>query len=376
MEPVGTAIIGLGKVAHTHAHALAHLPASRFVAVCDPLPGRAESFASLYGVTGYDTIDRLLDDPAVQVVTICTPHRGHTEVAIRAARAGKHVLVEKPMAIRLEDCDAMIDAARASGVKLGVISQRRLYEPVVRVRRAIDEGRLGAPALGTLMVLGWRSEEYYRLDPWRGTWAGEGGGVLVTQVTHHLDLFQWLMGPVREVYGYWANLNHPSIEVEDTAVAVLRFANGALGSIVASNSQKPGLFGRIHIHGTNGASAGVQVESGSAFISGVTSHVAPPINDIWTIPGEEHLLAGWQREDEARVTEIDIMEDYHQRQIEDFLAAVIEDRPPMVTGEEGRKSVELFNAIYRSNALRAPVTFPLATEAEPASPAAPSKVEA
>ena len=362
MTPLGTAVIGLGKVADTHARALTSLPGSRFVAVCDPITERAEAFASRYGVRAYLHLDDLLEDDEVQVVSICTPHPTHAETAIRAAQAGRHVLVEKPMAVRLADCDAMIEAAAASRVKLGVISQRRFYEQVLRVRHAIDEGRIGVPALGTLMVLGWRGEDYYRLDPWRGTWAGEGGGVLVTQVTHHLDLFQWLMGPITELTGYWANLNHPTIEVEDTAVAVLRFANGALGSIVASNSQKPGLFGRIHVHGTSGASIGVQVESGSAFISGVTTEVSPPMNDIWTIPGEEALLATWQREDERRAATTDIMQDYHSRQIEDFLAAVTEDRAPAVSGEEGRKSVELFTAIYRSQRDGVPVRFPLPAE--------------
>lgn len=362
MGPFGTALIGLGKVAETHAAALASLPASRFVAVCDPVLERCQAFAARYGVKAYQHVADLLDDDEVQVVNICTPHPTHAETAIRAAESGRHVLVEKPMAVRLADCDAMIKAAAANRVKLGVVSQRRFYEPVVRVRQAISEGRIGEPALGTLTVLGWRGKDYYQLDPWRGTWSGEGGGVLVTQVTHHLDLFQWLMGPVVELFGYWANVNHPSIEVEDTAIAVLRFANGALGSIVASNSQKPGLFGRIHVHGTTGASVGVQVESGSAFISGVTTEVAPPLNDIWTIPGEEHLLPTWQREDAARAGTIDIMQNYHRRQIEDFLAAIAENRAPAVSGEEGRKSVELFTAIYRSQRDGGPVRFPLASE--------------
>jgi UDP-N-acetyl-2-amino-2-deoxyglucuronate dehydrogenase len=361
MSPLGTALIGLGKVAATHASALVSLPESRFVAVHDADPERCEAFARSYGVKAYKRLDDLLEDPDVQVVSICTPHPQHAETAVRVAESGRHVLVEKPMAITLSDCDAMIEAAAANGVQLGVISQRRFYEPVVRVRRAIDDGRIGEPALGTLMVLGWRSEDYYRLDPWRGTWSGEGGGVLVTQVTHHLDLFQWLMGPIVELTGYWANLNHPTIEVEDTAVAVLRFANGALGSIVASNSQKPGLFGRIHVHGTSGASVGVQVESGSAFVSGVTAEVAPPINDIWTVPGEEHLLAAWQREDTERAATIDIMQDYHRRQIEDFLRAIAEGRAPVVSGVDGRKSVELFTAIYRSGRDGRPVRFPVST---------------
>ena len=364
MSPLGTALIGLGKVAHTHASALASLAESRFVAVCDSDLGRCKEFAKTYGVRAYQRLDELLRDPEVAVVNVCTPHPAHAVVAIATATAGRHVLVEKPMAVRLSDCDAMIAAAAAHGVKLGVISQRRFYEPVVRVRRAIAERRLGTPVLGTLTVLGWRSEDYYRMEPWRGTWSGEGGGVLVSQVTHHLDLFQWFMGPVAEVFGYWANVNHPSIEVDDTAVAVLRFLNGALGAIVVSNSQKPGLFGRIHVHGSTGASVGVQTETGSSFIAGVTAEVEPPINDIWTIPGEDDLLASWQQDDVERAARVDIMHHYHRLQIEDFLEAVLEDRPPLVSGEDGRKSVELFTGIYRSQDTGEPVRFPL----EPAGP--------
>ena len=138
--------------------------------------------------------------------------------------------------------------------------------------------------------MGWRDEDYYRMDAWRGCWSTEGGGVLLTQTPHQLDLFQWFMGPIAEVFGYWDNFNHPYIEVEDTAIAVVRFQNGGMGTILVSNAQKPGFYGKIHVHGSNGASVGVQTDGGSPFVAGVTEVVEPPINDIWTIPGEEHLL--------------------------------------------------------------------------------------
>lgn len=358
MERIGTALIGVGKVASAHAEALASLPGSRFVAVLDTDPARASAFADLYGVRAHSSLDALLADSEVQMVSICTPHPTHAGLAIRVAESGRHVLVEKPMALNTDDCDAMIRAAAVNGVQLGVVSQRRLYEPVQRMRDAILQGRIGRPILATVTVLGWRGEDYYAADPWRGTWAGEGGGILVNQVTHHLDLLQWLMGPVEEVFGYCANLNHGYIEVEDTAIAVLRFQGHALGSIVVSNSQKPGLFGRIHIHGETGASIGVETETGSAFVAGMTSDVAPPINDIWTIAGEEGRLQEWQREDRARASRIDIMTHYHRAQIEDFLDAIRDARPPLVSGEEGRKSVEIASAIYKSNADGAPVRFP------------------
>ena len=152
----------------------------------------------------------------------------------------------------------MIEAARKTNLKLGVISQRRWYPPALRVKKAMDDGKIGNPVLCTINMLGWRDKAYYDSDPWRGTWALEGGGVMVNQAPHQLDLFCWLMGPIDEVYGHWANLNHPYIEVEDTALAIVKFKNGALGNIIVSNSQKPGIFGKIQVHGENGASVGVQ----------------------------------------------------------------------------------------------------------------------
>jgi UDP-N-acetyl-2-amino-2-deoxyglucuronate dehydrogenase len=364
VEPIGTALIGLGRIAPAHAEALASLPGSRFVGVFDNDPARVAAFAERYHVRPFTSIDRLLADSDVQMVTICTPHPTHAGLAILAAGAGRHVLVEKPMAVTLADCDAMIDAAAAHGVTLGVMSQRRFYEPVQRVRLAISEGRIGKPILATLVVLGWRGHDYYRSDPWRGTWAGEGGGVLVNQVSHHLDLLQWFIGPVEELFGYWANLNHPYVEVEDTAIAVLRFSNGALGSIVVSNSQKPGLNGRIHVHGETGASIGVQTETGSAFVAGDDGTVPPPVNDVWTIPGEEHLLRRWQREDRDRGAGIDIATHYHRVQIQEFLDAIAGHRAPLVSGQEGRKSVEIAAAIYRSQTDRAPIGFPMGPRAD------------
>jgi predicted dehydrogenase len=361
--PIGTALIGVGKVASAHAEALASLPGSRFLAVFDTDHARARAFADRYGVRAYASLEALLADGRVQMVSICTPHPTHAGLAIQVAESGRHALVEKPMALDVDECDAMIRAAAVNGVQLGVISQRRLYEPVKRVRDAIEQGRIGRAVLATVTVLGWRGEDYYAADPWRGTRAGEGGGILVNQVTHHLDLLQWFMGPVEEVFGYCANLNHRYTEVEDTAIAVLRFQGHALGSIVVSNSQKPGLFGRIHVHGDTGASVGVETETGSAFIAGVTTSVAPPINDIWTIPGEEGRLQAWQDEDRARASRIDIMTHYHRAQIEDFLAAIRHARPPLVSGEEGRKSVEIASAIYRSEAERTPIRFPVGRRA-------------
>ncbi|MCZ7542972.1 MAG: Gfo/Idh/MocA family oxidoreductase [Anaerolineae bacterium] len=362
MEKVRTAVVGCGKVGHTHAQALATLPESAFVAVCDTDLARAQAFAGQYGVAAFGDVGEMVTQAGVQAVTVCTPHPVHATPAIQAAEAGAHVIVEKPMTSTLKDCDTMLAAAAKSGVKLGVISQRRLYEPVQRVRAAIDAGKIGNPILGVVTLLGWRDEAYYRADPWRGKWDAEGGGVLVNQAPHQLDLIQWFMGPIDAVFAYWDNLNHPYIEVEDTAVVALRFKSGALGSILLSNSQKPGLYGKVHIHGANGASVGVQTDGGSMFISGMSSAAEPPINDLWTVPGEEHLLGQWQEEDRATFERVDPTTHYHALQIQDFLRAILEDRDPMITGVEGRKTVELFTAIYRAQRDGRPVRFPVDSE--------------
>jgi predicted dehydrogenase len=300
----------------------------------------------------------------VQAAIVCTPHPAHRDAAVAAMEAGAHVLVEKPLASTLRDCDDMLAAAKKAGVKLGMVCQRRFYAPVQRMRRAIDAGKIGAPALGVVTMLGWRDEKYYASDPWRGKWRSEGGGVLVNQAPHQLDLLQWFMGPVDALYGAWSNFNHPYIEVEDSAVAVLRFKSGALGNIVVSNSQKPGLYGKVHVHGGNGASVGVQTDGGAMFIAGMSSVLEPPVNDLWTVPGEEAMLDEWKRQDSDLFNGLpDATGYYFQAQDGDFLRAVLEDRPPLVTGEDGRRTVEIFTAIYRSQRTGAPVKFPLEAEA-------------
>jgi UDP-N-acetyl-2-amino-2-deoxyglucuronate dehydrogenase len=357
-----TGIIGCGKVGHIHARALRENPESDFSAVCDKAGDRSAAFARQYGVRAYADLGEMLARERLDAVIVGTPHPFHAEPTIRAAEAGVHVLVEKPLAANLADCDAMIAACRSAGVRLGSISQRRWYLPVQRVRRAIDEGKLGKPALAMVTMLGWRDQAYYASDPWRGKWSTEGGGVLVNQAPHQLDILLWLMGPVVELVGYFENMNHPYIEVEDTAIAIMRFAGGALGNIVVSNSQKPGLYAKVHVHGDNGASVGVQTDGGAMFVAGMSSVAEPPINDLWTVSGEEAISEEWKKEDFALFSTIDATSHYHGLQVADFLRAIATGRQPAVTGDEGRAAVELFTAIYRSQRDHKPIRFPLEPE--------------
>jgi UDP-N-acetyl-2-amino-2-deoxyglucuronate dehydrogenase len=271
--------------------------------------------------------------------------------------------VEKPLAASLADCDAMLTAARANKTVLSTVSQRRFYPPCQRIHRAIEDGLIGRPVLGAVTMFGWRDQDYYRSDPWRGSWQGEGGGVLVNQSPHQLDLLLWYLGEIEEVFGYWSNLNHPCIEVEDTAVAVVRFKNGALGNILVSNSQNPAVHARVSVHGSNGASLGVQTDGGAMFVAGMSGIVEPPYNHIWTVPGGTDALPQWKAEDARLFASVNPTEHFHRLQIKDFLRAIIEERPPLVTGEDGRRTVELFTAIYRTTRNRVPARFPLAAEA-------------
>lgn len=356
------AILGCGKVAHLHAKAVQNLKNARLAGVWSRTPKTAIMFAAQYGTTFYAEITDLTKREKIDLVIVCTPHPFHLQPVLEAVKAGANILVEKPLASTLEDSDKMIDACKKAGVKLGVISQRRWYEPVKRVKDAIEAGKIGRPVFGTINMLGWRNKNYYDADEWRGTWKMEGGGVLVNQAPHQLDILLWFMGEIDEVFGLWTNLNHPYIEVDDTAVAIVKFKNGGIGNIIVSNSQKPGIYGKVHVHGENGASVGVQTDGGAMFIAGVPGYIEPPLNDIWTIDGEENLLEKWKDADSAHFNSIDPMVYYMERQIEDFLHAIENNTEPLVTGEDGRRTVELFTAIYRSTRDNKPVKFPLQPE--------------
>jgi predicted dehydrogenase len=360
---LNVAIIGCSKIAHLHAKAILQIPELSFKAVWSRTPESAQKFVDEYGVKAYSSIQKLIKVENIQMAVICTAHPYHADPAIQAMEAGAHVLIEKPLASTLIDCDRIIETAKRTERKTGVISQRRWYQPIVRMKKAIDEGKIGIPMLGTIQLFGWRDRSYFESADWRGSWKMEGGGVLVNQAPHQLDLLQWMMGgDIDEVFGYWSNINHPYIEVDDTAVAVVRFKNGALGNIILSNSQKPGLYGKVHIHGSNGASIGAQIEGGSMFLPGKTTINEAPKLDLWTVPGEEHLIEEWNQVDSNEFHSVDSTVWYFKQQLGDFKAAILNDHQPLVTAEEGRKTVELFTAIYRSQRDEKPVKFPLEPE--------------
>ena len=317
-----TGIIGCGKVGDFHAKAYAQLENSEFTAVCDADLERAKAFAERYNVHAYSDIAEMIQKEHLDVVSVCTPHPIHCDPAVTAAENGCNVLIEKPLASSLADCDRIIEAGDKNHVTIGTMVQRRFYRPCMRIHEAIEAGKIGKPVLGMVTMLGWRDKAYYDSDAWRGTWKGEGGGVLVNQAPHQLDLLLWYMGDVDEVYGVWKNLNHPYIEVEDTAVAV-------------------------------------QTDGGAMFIAGMSTITEPPYNDLWTVEGEADKLEDWKKGDRDFFNSVDSMYYYHQEQIKDFLHAVETHTKPLVDARDGRKTVELFEAIYRSTQTNSVIKFPI-----------------
>ena len=290
MRPIKIGIIGCGKVAHFHAKAINNLLNCCLVAACNHSEAKLQNFCETYKINGYLSPEEMIEKEHLDAVTICTPHPSHAEIAIKCANLHCHVLVEKPLATSVAECDAMIKAAKDNNVLLGTLVQRRNYLPCKRIKDIIDSGKIGKPILAEVTMLGWRSEEYYKSDPWRGTWKGEGGGVLMTQASHQIDLVNWYMGQIESIYGLSANFNHPYIEVEDSAVAVIKYKNGGLATLLASNSQNPALYGKVHVFGSNGASIGVQTDGGQMFIAGMSEIEEPPVTDLWHIPNDKTPL--------------------------------------------------------------------------------------
>jgi len=357
MIMVRYALLGYGKVAHLHAQALRNVKNSRFVAVWGRNMEKARQFAKKWEIEAYTDLDLMVKEAKVDAVVVTTVHPLHMEHTLKALDAGLHVMVEKPMALTVWQCDRMIAKAEEKQKKLGVISQRRWYPACQRIRKAIDSGNLGTPVIGQVTMLGWRDKAYYDSDPWRGSWELEGGGVLINQAPHQLDLLHWYLGEIEEVYAQWDNFNHPYIEVEDSAVATVRFRSGAIASILVSNSQKPGIYAKVHVHGSNAFSAGVQTDGGAMFVAGQSTIIDPAVNDLWTIEGEQGNLERWKEEDAKLFNEVDATTYFFTLQLEDFTRAILEDRKPASSGHDGRETVKLIEGIYKSGRTGKPVRY-------------------
>jgi UDP-N-acetyl-2-amino-2-deoxyglucuronate dehydrogenase len=327
------AIIGVGNIAPIHAAAIHGVPGAELVAVATRNEDRGPAFAAEHGGTWYADYRDLLARARVDIVTICTPHDLHAPMTLAAAEAGVHVLCEKPMARNAAECDAMIAACDRAGVTLGVVFQSRFERLSRSLKGALDAGRLGRLFWASSNTIWYRTDAYYRSGPWRGTWEHEGGGVLINQAIHAVDLLIWLAGMPVSVTARTGTLNH-AIEVEDAALALLDYADGRLGLIQATTAAFPGYPERLEFFGSNGSAV---YQKGLARLEW---HLSDPQED---------------RVDEAEVSSgaarpMDITAAGHTALFNDFVAAVCEKRAPQVDGHAGRQSVALIEAIYRSAA--------------------------
>jgi UDP-N-acetyl-2-amino-2-deoxyglucuronate dehydrogenase len=346
---VGFGIIGTGMISKFHARAIGDARGAKLIACYNRTPAKAEKFAEEFGCKAYGTLDKMLADPKVNAVTITTASGAHMEPAVAAARAGKHVIIEKPLEITLKRCDAIINECEKHGVKLSTVFQSRFHDSSLKLKLAVDAGRFGKMTLGDAYVKWWRSQEYYDSGAWRGTWRLDGGGALMNQAIHTVDLLMWLMGPVEKVQAFTATLAHERIEVEDVAAATLTFANGALGVIEASTGVYPGFLKRIELHGTQG-SAVLEEEDIKSWQFAKKAR------------GDEQILAAMSKKKSTGGGASDpaaIGHHGHATQFADFVKAIKNDTTPAIDGPEARKSVEVILAIYKSAASGRAVKLPL-----------------
>ena len=348
----GFGIIGCGMISHFHARAVADCENAKLVGCFDVHTPSAQRLAEAVGCTAYETLDEMLANPEIQVVTIGTPSGAHLEPAVAAANAGKHVIVEKPLEITLARCDAIIRACRENGVKLATIFPSRFHDAATRIKEAVDGGRFGRLTMGDAYVKWFRTQAYYDSGAWRGTWKLDGGGALMNQAIHSVDLLTWLMGPVAEIRAMVGCLDHERIAVEDTAVASLRFVNGALGVIEASTAVFPGYLKKVEIHGSKG-SATLEEED---IIRWEFAEKTPEDEAIYEKMHSKISTGGGAADPAA------IGHHGHARLFADVLRAIETGTEPKINGEEGRRSVEIILAIYQSAESGSAVPLPLADD--------------
>jgi predicted dehydrogenase len=349
---IGFGIIGLGMISNFHARAVQDLSGAKLIAGYSRSAEKAAAFAEKHGCQPYDDLQAMLADPRVQVVTVCTPSGAHLEPAIAAIRAGKHVIVEKPLEITLKRCDQIIREAEKAQVMVSTTFPSRFHESSQLMKQAVEKQRFGRITLADAYVKWFRTQQYYDSGAWRGTWNLDGGGALMNQAIHSVDLLLWLMGPVVEVTAHTAMLAHEKIEVEDVAVATVKFASGALGVIEASTAAFPGELKRIEISGSHGTAVLREEDI-------ITWKFAKQTK------ADEALLArmsGQTKTGGGAADPAAIGHHGHLKQFKNVLDAITKGKPLLIDGPEGRRSVELILAIYQSAASGKAVKLPLATD--------------
>jgi UDP-N-acetyl-2-amino-2-deoxyglucuronate dehydrogenase len=343
----GFGIVGTGVIAAIHANAIAllsktGLAEARLVAVTDVAADAAAAFAAAHGCPAEPDLGALLARPDVEVVCVCVPSGLHAAVGVQAAKAGKHLVVEKPIDVSLAAADRLIDAARAAGVALTVISQHRFDPGLVELKRLLDEQALGRLVLGEASTKWYRAQAYYDSAAWRGTYAMDGGS-LMNQGVHYVDLLRWCMGPPAEVTAVCTTQAH-QIEVEDTALGIVRFASGAVGTILSSTAAWPGFPQRLEITGTGGT---VTVEDGQIVGRALATDPGP------AAPDGANGAADADRSAAADPAALDVAS--HAAQLGDLLDAIDTGREPAVSGQDGRDALEIVLAVYEASRTGRPV---------------------
>lgn len=331
-DGLGFALVGCGNVSRKHLHVFKELPACKLHVACDSDPERAKKAAGqIDGCKATTSLDEALAHPGVDVVTFATPSGLHAAGAIQAARQGKHAIVEKPMALRLDEADQMLRACDQYGVRLFVVKQNRYNRPVIKLKEAITSGRLGRPFMGGVRVLWQRSQDYYDSEPWRGTWRMDGG-VLMNQASHHIDLLVWLMGDVQSVMATASTVAH-EIEAEDTAVAILKFRDGGMATVQATTCMQPrDLEGSLSIFG----------EKGMVEIGGFAADTLK----LWEFKGDDPWHDEVQRDWSSNPKGVFAYN--HMEFYRDVLNTLDEGGRALIDGIEGRKTLEVIHAIYES----------------------------
>lgn len=333
----GWAIVGCGMIAKFHARAIAELRGSKLIACHSRSMDKAAEFGASFGCQPYDNLAKMLANPSIDIVTICTPSGAHLEPGVLAAKAGKHVLVEKPLEVTVARCNKLIDACDQAGVQLGTIFPSRFHQSAKLLKSAAEAGRFGSIAMASAYVKWFRTQAYYDSGIWRGTWKLDGGGALMNQAIHSVDLLLWLMGPVKSVAAMTALRAHERIEVEDAATAILEFESGALGAIEATTAAFPGSLKRIEIAGSLG-SATLEEEAITKW-----SFSKSLRQDAKILEQMKSNNTGGGAADPAAIGH-----KAHRDLFSDFLNSISKGEPSSIDGNQGLASVELINAIYRS----------------------------
>ena len=346
---IGFGLLGAGLIAPFHAKALQSSAKTRLVAVADVSAERVGKLTKDFGCEGYASLEEMLKNPAVQAINILTPNHLHYDAVLLAARAGKHILVEKPPAMSLREVDGMIAACREAGVKIGVVLQCRTRRPVQAMRKAIAEGRFGKLYHADTYMKWFRSTEYYKMDAWRMS-RRSGAGVTIQQAFHYIDVLQYLVGPVKRVQARMNNLAHPDVPIEDTLLSFVGYECGAQGVVQASTALWPGTDIRIEVNGENG-----------------TAIMVGERMDTWKFRDERPEDAEIRTYGSAAVATgatgaADLGFHDHQCVIEDMVAAIETGGEPMITLASVRPTLEWALAMYHSAKLHLPVDLPVLDE--------------